>query len=505
MVPFRNRLTGVAVTVSLTVLFAVQSSNSATFFVTPKGSDSNNGRPAAPWRTIQHAVDGVNPGDTVLVKTGTYHELVRFNRSGSETAGFITLKNAPGESPVMDGAGLVDGGKKEVVLVMIENQNYVRVEGFEICNLITSDPKYFPAGIWVRGTSHHVQLIGNRVHHIRQETKGRHGNAHGIAVYGTSASGSIHDILIDGNEIWECRLGSSESMVLNGNVEDFIVRNNRVHDNNNIAYDFIGHERVCPDLSLNQARNGLVADNIAYNIDSRLNASYGSDNPCADGFYVDGGKDIVFERNRAYGCNIGFEVASEHGSKSTSGIIVRNNLIYNNHVIGLAMGGYDAKRGSARNNVVVNNTFYQNNSEDREEGAELLLQYYCTDNTFKNNIVVGRSGTPMVRHESRTGSNNLFDGNLYYCDGKSLWKWNAVSFSTFEVYRSGSGLESNSIFGDPRFNDARPLDFRPAPVSPAVDRGENLSAGITGSTDFNGNPRVINGRVDMGAVESTGP
>jgi hypothetical protein len=505
MVLLRNRLTGVGIAVTLTVLFTGQSSNSATFLVAPKGSDFNNGLPSAPWKTIQHAVDNVNPGDTVLVKTGTYHELVRFNRSGSETAGFITLKNAPGESPVMDGTGLVDGGKKEVVLVTIENQNYIRVEGFEICNLITSDPQRFPAGIWVKGTSHHLQLIGNRVHHIRQQTQGRHGNAHGIAVYGTSASGSIHDILIDGNEIWECRLGSSESMVLNGNVENFIVRNNRVHDNNNIAYDFIGHERVCPDSSLNQARNGLVEDNIAYNIDSRLNASYGPDNPCADGFYVDGGKDIIFERNRAYACNIGFEVASEHGSKSTSGIIVRNNLITNNHVIGLAMGGYDAKRGSARNNVVVNNTFYQNNSEDREEGAELLLQYYCTDNTFKNNIIVGRSGTPMVRHDSKTGSNNLFDGNLYYCDGKPMWKWNTVSFSTFEDYRSGSGQESKSLFGDPRFNDARPVDFQPAPISPAVDHGENLSAGITDSTDFNGNPRVINGRIDMGAVESTGP
>lgn len=192
--------------------------------------------------------------------------------------------------------------------------------------------------------------MNNKIHHI--EHNNTNGGAHGIAVYGTNSSNSIKNILIEGNEIYNCKLVWSEALVLNGNVENFVVQKNIVHDNNNIAYDFIGHEGECSNPELDQARNGIVVDNIAYNIDSRSNPSYEGEGS-ADGFYVDGGKNIIFERNTAYNCNIGFEVASEHGGKSTSGIIIRNNFIKDNISLGLAIGGYDAQRGSANNCYIV--------------------------------------------------------------------------------------------------------------------------------------------------------
>ena len=48
-------------------------------------------------------------------------------------------------------------------------------------------------------------------------------DAHGIAVYGTSAPDSVHNIVIDGNELYDLILGSSEGLVLNGNVSQFII------------------------------------------------------------------------------------------------------------------------------------------------------------------------------------------------------------------------------------------------------------------------------------------
>jgi len=39
-------------------------------------------------------------------------------------------------------------------------------------------------------------------------------------------------------------------MVLNGNVEKFVVSNNVVHDNDNIGIDFIGYEGENPDPAL---------------------------------------------------------------------------------------------------------------------------------------------------------------------------------------------------------------------------------------------------------------
>lgn len=55
----------------------------ATYHVAPGGSDSAPGTLAAPFSTLQHAADLVLPGDTVLVRAGTYHQVVTVSRSGT--------------------------------------------------------------------------------------------------------------------------------------------------------------------------------------------------------------------------------------------------------------------------------------------------------------------------------------------------------------------------------------------------------------------------------------
>jgi hypothetical protein len=56
-------------------------------YVSPKGSDDNPGTSIdAPMRTIQKAVDAAKPGDTVLVRGGTYRETVTTSRSGTAKA-----------------------------------------------------------------------------------------------------------------------------------------------------------------------------------------------------------------------------------------------------------------------------------------------------------------------------------------------------------------------------------------------------------------------------------
>jgi hypothetical protein len=45
-------------------------------YVAPAGDDAAEGSAEHPWRTLQHAADAVLPGDTVMVKQGTYGEEV---------------------------------------------------------------------------------------------------------------------------------------------------------------------------------------------------------------------------------------------------------------------------------------------------------------------------------------------------------------------------------------------------------------------------------------------
>ena len=53
--------------------------------------------------------------------------------------------------------------------------------------------------------------------------------------------------IIDGNEVHHLKTGSIESLVVNGNVTNFRITHNIVHDNNNIGIDVIGFERTATD------------------------------------------------------------------------------------------------------------------------------------------------------------------------------------------------------------------------------------------------------------------
>jgi hypothetical protein len=55
-----------------------------TYYVATTGNDTNPGTQSQPWRTIQHAADTAQAGDTVIVKAGTYNELI-------ESTHFCTL------------------------------------------------------------------------------------------------------------------------------------------------------------------------------------------------------------------------------------------------------------------------------------------------------------------------------------------------------------------------------------------------------------------------------
>jgi pectin methylesterase-like acyl-CoA thioesterase len=74
-----------------------------TFFVAQDGSDGNSGSAAAPWRTLQHAVDTAEPGDTIEVRAGTYAG-ARIERSGTAQA-WLTLRAASGQAVIIDRPG----------------------------------------------------------------------------------------------------------------------------------------------------------------------------------------------------------------------------------------------------------------------------------------------------------------------------------------------------------------------------------------------------------------
>ncbi len=319
----------------------VQAAPAAEFYVATNGADTNPGTLAQPWKTIQHAADTLQPGDTVFVRKGTYKSLVNINVSGTAGAP-ITFTNYLNEKAIIDGSGIVPPDDDRA-LIYITDQSYLVIHGFEVRNFSTAKPELQPSGIYVTGASHDIELRNNNVHAIRNTHTD--GNAFGIAIYGTSDTQPITNLIIDGNEVHHLKTGNSESMVLNGNVTNFQVTHNRVHDNNNIGIDFAGFEQTCPDPKQDRARDGVCSDNMVWKISSRSNPSYHG-TASADGIYCDGAERVVIERNVIYLADIGVELASEHLDGNCSDCTLRDNFIYHSRVAGLGLGGYDALRGA---------------------------------------------------------------------------------------------------------------------------------------------------------------
>ena len=190
------------------------------------------------FTVIQDALDAAMPGDTVVVheKLTPYFERLVFPRSGNAGSGFITLQAAAGEQPILDGTGVAG----DQSMILIDSQSYLAVVGFEIQNnLGVTDG----SGVRIVGAGSHLEIRDNRIHDMR----GR--NAMGITVYATEPT-AISDLVIDGNEIFDCEPATSEALTLNGNVDGFVVSNNRVHDVDNIGIDCIGGETdLQPDAS----------------------------------------------------------------------------------------------------------------------------------------------------------------------------------------------------------------------------------------------------------------
>jgi hypothetical protein len=469
-----------------------------TYWVATDGDDSGSGSRDDPWATLQHAADAVGPGATVYVREGTYPQRVAFGVSG-EPGRPITFAPAPGETVVLDGSTLeVPAGRS--AMIEIDSQRYITIEGFEITGYGSAESGHVPIGVLVTGSADHVRLSGTFIHDMGTTFQGRSGgDAHGIGVFGTTAEHPIEGIEIVGNELANLTLGSSEALVVNGNVKDFLIEGNRVHDTNNIGIDVIGFEGTAPDPTVDQARDGIVRGNTVWNIDSYGNPAYGDDRS-ADGIYVDGGRDVVIEGNLIHDVNIGIELASEHGGRSTRNVTVRNNVVYDSTTIGIAIGGYDRRRGSTEDCAIVNNTVVNT------DGPELLVQFDTRGNLIANNVIVAGPRHIFVENPYEENVDNVLDANLYYSvDGSSrgTWQWKGTDHGDFDRWRADSGNDRRSVFADPSFVNSAEHNYALTDGSPAVDAGAILA--VSGSTDLSGEPRAQGGSVDIGAFELAPP
>ena len=124
----------------------------------------------------------------------------------------------------------------------------------------------------------------------------------GITVYGTDPTAGITNLLIEGNQIYNCQPAPSEALTLNGNVSNFTIANNYIRNENSIGIDCIGGEGMSPDPTTDIVRNGEISGNRV------TGAHEHNTNEEGAGILVDGGQNIAVERNISWANDVGIGV-----------------------------------------------------------------------------------------------------------------------------------------------------------------------------------------------------
>ena len=222
-------------------------------------------------------------------------------------------------------------------------------------------------------------------------------------------------------------------------------------------------------------------------------------------------KGNVITNNESEGEGAGIYV---HGSGSVEDTIINGNTISNNTAtstgggISIGSGVITIKRNMIFNNwakigggiscnnssLIVNNVIYGNFGSDGggvalHHGSALLLS-----NTIANNHA-GEGGGILVG-ENPTLVNCILWGNTANIGQQIRNKGSVVvEYSNVQGgWQGNSNINNDPIFVNPANNDYHILSG-----SPCIDAGTHHS--LLGSTDFEGDPRIVAGLPDIGADE----
>jgi hypothetical protein len=452
---------------------------------------SSYGSVEKPWKTLQYAFMQLEPGDTLLIRDGTYENRyieLKERNSGQESA-LITVQAYPGEIVILRNGqaiaffgtswwtieGLIFDEPKDhyILLGMHKNLGHDATLVAEHITIRNCEFKNGSHAAIKMNFANDILIENNYFHHIRPGVSyndsngdriGWEMNAVDIAYTGdniTIKGCRFEEIGSDGVHIGaqSYKAGSSIGAV-------FILGNefwvNRPYEGilGNIGENGIDVKKVQGPI--------LIADNIVHGFRPTTPEQDTSGASGAGITLHNGAQNVLVERNLLYD-NTRHLVVSQ-GSVGTPGgtrnILIRNNILREARNSGRTRG-YALKVDSAVDVEVYHNTFYDN---------EIYLRSYGSmHGTFKNNVIIGgRAGT----------------------DHDSAWEadynaWVEVEGEIPPLLQGGHDLWAR----DPVLD----LNLIPLPGSPLIDTG--LDVGVP--DDFTGDPR-LDGSPDLGALEYRG-
>ena len=460
------------------------------------GSDGNNGLETSPFQTINRAISEVEAGGTIYVMEGTYinqnygtvdpstntnmsnPHVVTINKSGVEN-NYITLKNYPGHSPVIEFDG--KGG-----IQIANDMNYIIVEGFEV--------------IGPSQAINYDMAMDNRAYKVTvaedgdETTNYNHSYFSGKGIWG--GYGAHHHIIIRNNIVHD----TPGSGIRFNDSDHITIENNTVYNTTWWTSSASSAVVYAETIASSEADNGtdikmIIRGNLVYNNWNRIP------------FYVTQLPDNSGNENPDYGTADYESIVDGQGLYVTRSDPSYNGtfLFENNVCVNNGKNGINFDNSLAASAIIRNNTIYFNgvheyiqdlsvaegNPSHRGQNVAGIKSNKVLNSTVVNNIVITRP---------------LEDAPSYYENGFTALQLNQVSgnrIANNNLFLNGSYAwpatsENNIVNQDPLFVsspsvvngpiDISATDFSITLNSPVIDAGD---PSYTPENDFLGNSRPI--------------
>jgi len=434
-------------------------------YVSPNGSDSNDGSESKPFKTIQKAADAADPvkGLEIILRGGTYESKeIKFRTSN------IILRSYPGEWAIIKAVTNVED---------VTSCIWFREPGTE--NITLQD----------------LEIVGGYYYGIKFESdwdddrKVPYDKKKGISNV-KILNCKIHDT---GRDCIKITPGCKDIQVLNCEIYKSGVGPANVSAQNAEGIDNVNADRMI-------VRN-------CYFHDIATNALY------AKG----GAKDCIFEQNLIMNCGEGGLVAgyldtdAEWFNTTTNptyfesiNIIIRNNIVVNTKWEGIGL--YAALNAQVYNNTLINVA--------QEASAALMIargEIYgtptgdkypkCKDLKISNNIFVQTTSAKgkMARLRGIPEGTNDVSNNFYFKSGTLTFRIDKTDddyteFDGFANWKTQSKLDAASTNADPKLD----AQYHLATGSPCIGAGKALGSLV--EKDYDGGARGV--KLDIGADQT---
>jgi hypothetical protein len=413
------------------------------------------------YTTIQSAIDAaiVSPGyDEIRVRPGIYSENI-FIRSNSINIGTLNITGGWNNTFSTRDSDYtlttIDGSATSRIFnIFVESTGSLNliIDGFTLQNGIHST---YGSGINISssGTGNaQIEINNNRiVNNVSSGSNSSRGG--GIRAYMNTTGMAV--LNITNNLIKENSIASTADSCAGAGIDLYLFESAVFNITGNIIEDNSSTTNFSSDgVGINIQKYGLGTCDISNNI-VRNNSAYGTGDRKGIGSYlyiIDSATITLSGNQWLNNVNSGGNACGDVqiSTLSTSTVIIKDSLIAGAVDHGLAWGGH-ATSGIHMTNLTI--------TDNGDYGL--------------------KSGSPDI-------------ASLY----------NTIIYNNGTNYDTLPGDTGNNIIGsDPEFVSPAGQDYHLRPGSPAINAGTNSPTGGLGSLDLDGNTRIMQSTVDIGAYE----